>query len=816
MSEIIKPKILPATLLLCVFSFFGGARAAQIAVNSIGFFPVANKVATVRGTASSFELAHAFTGETVFSGSTVTDWDAEESIDVKLLDFSAFETRGTYFLRTDTGDTSATFRIREGVYNDSYKLAMKGLYLMRCGCAVSYEHEGVFFEHGPCHLHDADMRYSGIVDTDLGTIYTNTDGVVEGTICTNDLTGGWHDAGDYNKYTVNGAFSLGVLFKAWDTHQERIETMDLGIPGEDPAVPDFLEECKWQMDWLLKLQQPDGMLLNIVANTSHDGIKNAPTPDNDFRIRYVSPTATMATGYGCAAMAMAARIFEPYLPAYATTCSNAAVAAWNSIYGQPDIRPVKANIILKYNGTSYQENNARLWAAAEIYELTGLAQAKNYFDAHWNTNGNFERFIAWGGAKHIGRLTYLTSKRQRSDTVIPKLKKSLNDQREDHVSASMNNPYDQGWSKYTWGYNGTFASISMMFTAHRLTYEWEDGLTGREHSRKLLDYLMGRNRYARSFVTGMGHNPPLLPHDRRSSVDVKVVTDAIKGAERDIESGLEPRPIPPYRAPWPGALVGGERYAGGWSDSQGSYYSNEISINGQACLIHTFAGTVDTNATPNTAPEIISAAPTIIIADTTFLYTVEISDSNTNDVLAIVGDPLPGWMQVGTSHTLVGTPSVAHIGNNNFALVVTDGFTTTTQQVALSVVPGFPDIDGDGMDDHWETNYFGNITISDGTIDSDGDGHDDFGEFKAGSIPNDDTSQLKLTDIKVRSNAMIQLRWLSSTNRTYSVSGTENLQGGFTNPAMEMIHIFATPPTNTWIYDAPSDAGNYFYRIILE
>ena len=779
MYKIIKLEILSATLMLGIFSFSGGARAAQIAVNSIGFFPVANKVATVRGTAASFDVVHAITGETVFSGSTATDWDAEEDVNVKLLDFSAFETRGTYFLRTDADDTSATFRIREGVYNDSYKLAMAGMYLMRCGTAVSYEHNGDLFEHGICHTNDANMSKSGIIDPVHGTSYTT------------DMSGGWHDAGDYNKYIFNGAFSAGVLYKTWDMHQSKIQDLDLGNAGTDPAVPDFLEECKWETDWILKMQQTNGMLHNIVGHcpTCWSRIQDPPAPHNDGMSRYATPAATAGTGYGCAVLAMAVRNFAPYLPAYSTLCSNAAVAAWNAIYDQPTIDPVGSNTVLKYHDTDYQSFNGRVWAAAEIYELNGDTTAQNYFENNWHSHGKFANQIGWASGKQIGFMTYFSSAR-----IVPEkaaMKGSLNGAKETYVSKSINSPYDQGMDNYAWGYNSTLASISMLFHVHKATSAWADGLTGSEHSRKIIDYLLGRNRYARSFVTGMGHNPPENPHDRRSTSD-------------NIE------------APWPGALVGGKNPI--WLDNQGDYFKNEITINGMVCLISALAGTVDKDATPNVPPQITSIAPANILADVAFSYAVGISDPDTTDVLEIIVEPLPSWVQLdSTSNILWGTPSVAHIGTNTFTLVATDGFSTTTQQVTLAVLPGFPDTDADGLDDNWETTFFGNITVSDGTIDSDGDGHNDASEFQAGSIPNDSTSQFKITNINTPTGqtALVELRWPSAMNRTYKVIGTETLQNGFTNSVVESMSIFATPPTNTWTDDLP-DAGAYFYRIILE
>ena len=77
-------------------------------------------------------------------------------------------------------------------------------------------------------------------------------------------------------------------------------------------------------------------------------------------------------------------------------------------------------------------------------------------------------------------------------------------------------------------------------------------------------HLFGRNHYDRSYVTGIGFNPPLYPHDRRSAAD-----------------GIQ--------QPWPGYVVGGGHTATDWIDDQDSYSHNEVAINWQAGLVFALA-----------------------------------------------------------------------------------------------------------------------------------------------------------------------------------------------------------------------------------
>ncbi|HEX5472965.1 MAG TPA: glycoside hydrolase family 9 protein, partial [Lacipirellulaceae bacterium] len=120
--------------------------------------------------------------------------------------------------------------------------------------------------------------------------------------------------------------------------------------------------------------------------------------------------------------------------------------------------------------------------------------------------------------------------------------------------------------RYHWGFNDTVARQTMnLQVAYRLTGD-------KRYSETALDainYLFGRNPFGRSFITGLGHNPPLHPHDRRSGSD-----------EVDL--------------PWPGYLVGGPwPNARDWHDTQDDYRTNEIAINWNGSLIYALAAFVN-------------------------------------------------------------------------------------------------------------------------------------------------------------------------------------------------------------------------------
>jgi endoglucanase len=135
-------------------------------------------------------------------------------------------------------------------------------------------------------------------------------------------------------------------------------------------------------------------------------------------------------------------------------------------------------------------------------------------------------------------------------------------------------------ARYYWGCNGTVARQAVnLHVANRLTHN------SRYRAAMLdaINHLLGRNPYGRSFVIGLGHRPPLFPHDRRSGGDQT-------------------------EAPWPGNLVGGPwPTSGDWRDQQDDYRTNEIAINWNGALIYALAAFIDADEFDDSVAAMTSA-----------------------------------------------------------------------------------------------------------------------------------------------------------------------------------------------------------------
>lgn len=535
--------------LIYLLAAIGGASAASpvnsIRLNSLGFLPDMPKTATVTVVCTDFSVRIAADDRVVFSSKTSGPLHQDDvNQDVWIAEFSSITVPGEYYIDIAGIGRSDTFTISEKAYNGAFYTATRGFYLWRCGTAVDGTHNDIRYAHQACHLEDAWQDFIGLKET------------------RRDGTGGWHDAGDFGKYTVNAGVTMGVLFMAWDQFQSNIKTISLDLPDTAPDYPDFLKELKWETDWLLKMPYPDGSG-KVSHKLTRQNFSGFIMPEKDNEKRYFTEWGSAATADFAAIMAMASRCFEPYDKAYAKTCLDAALKSYAFLKENPDDkRPDLKDFTTGSYGTSDPDD--RLWAAAEIWQTTGDVNSLSDFESRARQRRRLiEPDWDWGSVGNLGMLTYLTSKRPgRNEVLVQDARKALLETTDSIVQQAAGDVYARPMGKrYYWGCNGTVARQTVLLMT---AYQIEPKPQYLHTSLDAIAHLFGRNYYGRSFVTGLGHQPPMHPHDRRSGAD-----------------GID--------APWPGYLVGGGTNATNWQDEQEDYRTNEIAINWQAPLVYALA-----------------------------------------------------------------------------------------------------------------------------------------------------------------------------------------------------------------------------------
>ncbi len=534
----------------------GGSEAHPIRLNGFGYLPEAPKIATVIAPGGALFNVRSSADDSVvwnsMMGASMTDELTGDTL--YQADFSEFCGLGSFYLEVPDLGRSASFTVGSNVYNDLLTQSMIGMYGQRCGTDVHISLDGDNWGHPACHQKDGSLHY------------------LTGSDDTKASVGGWHDAGDYGKYTTNGAFAAGMLLAAWEQFQPVVSLLSLPIPEHGGPLPDFLAEVKWELDWLLTMPSPDGSG-GVPHKLTALAFEGFVMPESDLSNRFFTPVGTAATGDFVAVMAQAARIYQPYDPAFSDACLAAARLSYGFL--QANSGPVVPSTPQFTTGGYGDSNDSdeRIWAAAELWETTGEAAFLTDFESRVAklqnpVSSNFD----WQNVGNLGMFTYLLSKRDgRDPNVVASLQSSLIATVEVLVRLATSNSYGRPLGYY-WGANGAVARTAMnLWTANVLVPDprYVSAIASG------LDHLLGRNHYDRSQVTMVGNNPPVHPHHRPSVADT--VTD-----------------------PWPGLLVGGQDCPSGasncataqpydWQDTESAPNLNEIAINWNGALIYAAA-----------------------------------------------------------------------------------------------------------------------------------------------------------------------------------------------------------------------------------
>jgi len=489
-----------------------------------------------------------------------------------LADFSAFDTDGTYTLKAPAlgeGDaaSSAPFRIAPDVMKGPLTVAMTAMTGQRCGTAVKIAVAGGTWQHAACHLKDAaSLKYLTGEDKPYSSV------------------GGWHDAGDYGKYTNNGAFAVGMLLAAWEQFTPTLVTLTLPVPehgkmadGGTSPLPDFLWEVKWELDWLLTAQAASGNggVPDKLTALMFEGYGTMPQADGQQR--FFSGVGTAMAANFVAVMAAAARIYQAYAPADAAKYLAAAQQTYAYLQTttdppfavNDDPNPSSTKNVFSTGHYAEGDDDNRIWAAAELWETTGDPGVLADFETR-AMKASFANDFDWPNVQNLGLYTYLLSSRadktSRDATIVANLTASLMSTADKLATTATTNIFGRAiGDSYYWGSNGSVARSAMtLATANAISPDpkYLDAI------QMQADFLLGRNYYDRSQVTMVGYHPPVNPHHGPSSGDGIV-------------------------DPWPGLLVGGANStatmvkgsAYDWVDNAGNYEVNEVAINWNAPFI---------------------------------------------------------------------------------------------------------------------------------------------------------------------------------------------------------------------------------------
>jgi hypothetical protein len=304
-------------------------------------------------------------------------------------DFSGLTREGSYYIYDPAQNLSSNlFVISVTIYNNVLIQAVRSFYYQRCGTAIDTPFAHANWTHRACHI-----GFSQDLDCRLVTDWSSE--------TSRNLSGGWHDAGDYNKY-VNYAYStLHDLLFAYEENS-KVWNDSYGLPESGNGIPDLLDEIKWELEWLLKMQITDGSVLHKVSAINWDDAESPPSSENTRRC-YAPPTAS-ATISSCGVFAHAAIVYRTLgieaLSVFADTLEEAAIRAWSWLEGNPDLIPSEYDNIGFENATAelteYTQRALLMVDASYLFVLTSEDEFKQYFDNHFQESHLFK----WGAVHY--------------------------------------------------------------------------------------------------------------------------------------------------------------------------------------------------------------------------------------------------------------------------------------------------------------------------------------------------------------------------------------------------------------------------------
>lgn len=551
--------------------FLGYAQTTDIRLNQIGYYTRCSKLAIVKNaSAGPFYIALPDLSDSLFTGtlSAAATWTPSNE-SVRVADFSAFDVPGDYVVVVPGLGRSFTFTVGPNVHASVNKASLKGFYYQRCGTALLAAHAGTW------------ARAAGHITPDNNvTILPSAAGPTRVAGNTFASQKGWYDAGDYNKYIVNSGISTYTLLAAYEHYPSYYDTLNVNIPESGNALPDLLDEIKWNLDWMLTTQDPaDGGVYNKVTNANFDGVVMPSAANNT---RYFCAKGSAATFDFAAVMATAYRVYLPYNAAFATQCLNAAVAAYTWGTANPNVtfnNPGAQGGYPAINTGGYGDGtltDEREWAATELY----ISTLNDTYYANSFKNANYYGLPGWPNVRTLGLMSLLHHRKNLTavgfaDTTNMKAK--LFALADPWRTTAQTSAYRVAMvnGDFYWGSNGQAANQGMiLLQAYNLTKD----PTYFTAAISSLDYLNGRNATTFAFVTGHGDKTPMHIHHRPSEADG--ITDPVPGllaggpnTDAQGDCGAATYPSSTYKA-----LA--------YQDSWCSYSTNEIAINWNAPYVY--------------------------------------------------------------------------------------------------------------------------------------------------------------------------------------------------------------------------------------
>ncbi len=435
--------------------------------------------------------------DNVVINGTVTDYgfDAGVGGEVYRINLAGLPDGGPYRISVSGYGCSYPFGVGADYIDQSSYVHLRGLYHQRCGIAL--EEPYTSFKRDACHT---SVQITDGVPYDFITQTSST---------TRSISGGYHDAGDFDKRAFHTLIPAWLL-NLYEAFPGGFTDNQYNIPESGNGIPDFLDEALWGIKVWEDLQESDGAIRAGVESDRHPvyGVVSAATDNNSYRT-YKRWGHTTASGAGL--FAHASRLLNPFDSIRSDELLTKAEDAWTYIMAH-------ANDPDMLTAHSAQ----KMYAALELYLATG----DEGYHAAFKTYANYCLTAAWpeqynpqwwnGNTMTDGMIFtpyffgYLITDLPVDQGIKEAYTSMLEKSAKTMMMESTNKPYPVGYysSGYSWGNatnQGRYADPMIYMYRLNTDNNYLNAIS------QLADYSLGLNPPGKSYVTGLGANPPNNP-----------------------------------------------------------------------------------------------------------------------------------------------------------------------------------------------------------------------------------------------------------------------------------------------------------------
>ena len=379
---------------------------------------------------------------------------------------------------------------------------IKGLYFQRCGCELEEKHAGIY-KHPACHFRPA-LEWDNKENEKT-------------------IIGGWHDAGDYGKYVGPGAVTVAHMLYAYLLCGKGCSD-ELNIPESGNGVPDILNEARYELEWILKMQRQDGAFYHKLTK---DHFAPFIMPQDDEDREYMMPVSHTATGAACACLALASRVYKDFDKDFSDTMLDSALKAYGWLEDNPDFVPfVNPEGVRTGMYGDKSVTDELFWAACELYAATGESVYKDNAEKLYSEDMKLYSY-GWADVSGLGAICCLFEIGEKGGSILyTGLKERFIGNCKKIAEISGESGYGTALpaDAYIWGSILPIMGNAMSLIMYEL-------LTGDDSYRAAAllqwNYALGLNALDISFVTGFGERRVMNIHHRPSGSDG--ITEPVPG-----------------------------------------------------------------------------------------------------------------------------------------------------------------------------------------------------------------------------------------------------------------------------------------------